>query len=594
MSGSGEEEHPPGAGSGPDGDGLWPRLERRDFVAFCAANGLAATLFPGALWGRARQEEQITVETIRAAEEIAGISFTPDERELMLDGLRQQAEQYEALHEVSVPNRISPAYRFDPVPSGYELPAGPSPETRISAQSVDSLPPDPRQLAYEPAVRLGAAIRAGRVSSEQLTRMYLDRLRTHGDRLNCVVTLTEELALEQARRADRELERGHYRGPLHGVPWGAKDIIAVPGYPTTWGTAPYRDRVIDTKATIVQRLEDAGAVLLAKLTTGAIAKGDEWYGGKTRNPWRPSEGSSGSSAGPGSATAAGLVGFSVGTETRGSIISPATRCGVAGLRPTYGRVSRHGVMTLSWTMDKPGPMCRTAEDCAVVLDALEGPDGHDRTLRDVPYGWDAGRPLDDLRIGYWRAAFEGEVGEPEDEEERVTLESARSALETLRARGVDPEPIELPGRYPVEGMSFMPFLEAAAAFDEFTRSGLDDEMREQDEGGWPNLFRRGQMMPAVEYIRANRIRSMLMGSMREVFEEVDLFLAPTDVGQLSNITNLTGHPALCVPSGFESDGTPVSVTFVGDLYREQDIARAAHAFQRATDFHGRQPPEFSV
>ena len=594
MSGSGEEEHPPEAGSGPDGEGLWPRLERRDFVAFCAANGLAATLFPGALWGQARQEEKITVETIRAAEEIAGISFTPDERELMLDGLRQQAEQYEALHEVSVPNRISPAYRFDPVPSGYELPAGPSPETRISAQSVDSLPRDPGQLAYEPAVRLGAAIRAGRVSSEQLTRMYLDRLRTHGDRLNCVVTLTEELALEQARRADRELERGHYRGPLHGVPWGAKDIIAVPGYPTTWGTAPYRDRVIDTKATIVQRLEDAGAVLLAKLTTGAIAKGDEWYGGKTRNPWRPSEGSSGSSAGPGSATAAGLVGFSVGTETRGSIISPATRCGVTGLRPTYGRVSRHGVMTLSWTMDKPGPMCRTAEDCAVVLDALEGPDGHDRTLRDVPYGWDAGRPLDDLRIGYWRAAFEGEVGEPEDEEERVTLESARSALETLRARGVDPEPIELPGRYPVEGMSFMPFLEAAAAFDEFTRSGLDDEMREQDEGGWPNLFRRGQMMPAVEYIRANRIRSMLMGSMREVFEEVDLFLAPTDVGQLSNITNLTGHPALCVPSGFESDGTPVSVTFVGDLYREQDISRAAHAFQRATDFHGRQPPEFSV
>lgn len=590
------EEHgrADGPPTGSEGDSLWAELERRDFMAFCASSGLAATLFPGALWSRAARERQLTVETIEAAEQVAGISFTPEERELMLDGLRRQREQYEALHEISVPDDVPPAYRFDPVPPGYELPAGPSPETRVSARSVDSLPPEPEQLAFEPAVRLGAAIRSGHVTSEELTRMYLDRLREHGKRLECVVTLTEELALEQARRADRELEEGRWRGPLHGVPWGAKDIIAVPGYPTTWGTEPYRERVIDTKATIVERLEEAGAVLVAKLTTGAIAKGDEWYGGKTRNPWKTSEGSSGSSAGPGSATAAGLVGFSVGTETRGSIVSPATRCGVAGLRPTYGRVSRHGVMALAWTMDKPGPMCRTAEDCAVVLDAVEGPDGHDRTLRDVPYGWDAGRPLDELRVGYWRAALEGRVQEAEEEDDRVTLEGARNALEVLRGLGVEPEPVDLPGRYPVDGMSFMPFLEAAAAFDEFTRSGLDDRMREQDEGGWPNLFRRGQMMPAVEYIRANRIRTMLMEAMREVFREVDVFLAPTDAGQLSNITNLTGHPALCVPSGFESDGTPVSVTFVGDLFREQEIARVAHAFQRATDFHGRQPPEFSV
>lgn len=581
-----------------EGDDVWPALERRDFMAFCAANGLAATMFPGALWARAEQESQITLETIRAAEKVAGISFTPDERELMLEGLREQADQYEALHEVSLPNRVPPAYRFDPVPAGWDPPGEVPSETRMSPQETDSLPSgSPERLAFEPAVRLGAAIRDGVVTSEGLTRMYLDRLRRHGDRLNCVVTLTEELALEQARRADRELEEGHYRGPLHGVPWGAKDLIAVPGYPTTWGTAPYRDRVIDEKATIASRLEDAGAVLVAKLTTGAIAKGDEWYGGKTRNPWKPSEGSSGSSAGPGSATAAGLVGFSIGTETRGSIISPSTRCGVAGLRPTYGRVSRHGLMTLSWTMDKPGPMCRTAEDCAVVLDAIHGPDGHDRTLREVPYGWDPQRPLEDLRIGYWREAFRADPSEEEEAEEddrAATLAAARSALETLRGLGVALEPVELPDRYPVEGMSFMPFLEAAAAFDEFSRSGLDDQMREQDEGSWANLFRRGQLMPAVEYIRANRIRTMLMGAMREVFEEVDLFVAPTGAGQLSNITNLTGHPALCVPSGFESDGTPVSVTFIGDLYREDVIARAAHAFQGETDFHGRQPPEFAV
>jgi Asp-tRNA(Asn)/Glu-tRNA(Gln) amidotransferase A subunit family amidase len=248
-------------------------------------------------------------------------------------------------------------------------------------------------------------------------------------------------------------------------------------------------------------------------------------------------------------------------------------------------------------MDKPGPMCRTVEDCAVVLDAIHGPDGHDRTLRDVPYGWDPRRPLDDLRVGYLREAFEAtaeQEGEEEEGDRAATIAAARSALDTLRGLGVDPEPVGLPDRYPVEGMSFMPFLEAAAAFDEFSRSGLDDQMREQGEGSWANLFRRGQLMPAVEYIRANRIRTMLMGAMRELFEEVDLFVAPTDAGQLSNVTNLTGHPALCVPSGFEEDGTPVSVTFVGDLYREAEVARVAHAFQASTDFHGRQPPEFSV
>ncbi len=562
-------------------------------MTVCASGGLAATMFPGALWAQAAQESGITLETIEAAERVAGISFTQEERELMLEGLRERAEQYEALHELSIPNHVPPAYRFDPVPAGHELPSD-SPSTRVSSQALGDLPSgDPERLAFEPAVRLSAMIREGRVTSEELTRMYLDRLQRHDDRLNCVVTLTEDLALEQARRADREMADGRYRGPLHGIPWGAKDLIAVPGYPTTWGTEPYRDRVIDAKATIAERLEEAGAVLTAKLTTGALAKGDEWYGGRTRNPWKTSEGSSGSSAGPASATAAGLVGFSIGTETRGSIVSPATRCGVTGLRPTYGRVSRHGVMALAWTMDKPGPMCRTAEDCAVVLDAIHGPDGRDRTLRDVPYGWDARRSLDDLRIGWWRAAFRGEAEVGGDDGE-ATLVAARDALDTLRSLGVDLEPVSLPDRFPVEGMSFMPFLEAAAAFDDFTRSGLDDEMREQDEGGWPNLFRQGQMMPAVEYIRANRIRTMLMGAMQGVFEEVDLFLAPTDAGQLSNVTNLTGHPALSVPSGFESDGTPVSLTLVGDLYRESDIALAAHAFQEETDFHGRQPPEFAV
>jgi len=336
---------------------------------------------------------------------------------------------------------------------------------------------------------------------------------------------------------------------------------------------------------VVRQLDAAGAVLVGKLTLGALASGDEWFGGKTRNPWKPSEGSSGSSAGPAAATAAGLVGFSIGSETLGSIVSPANRCGVTGLRPTYGRVSRHGAMTLSWSQDKLGPLCRTVEDCAVVLDAIAGPDGRDRTVRDVPFNWDGTAGLEGLRLGFYEAAFE------EDEEDRT---HDRRALETVRSLGVELVPVDLPDAYPIDAMRFQAKAEEAAAFEPLTRSDRDDLLTHQEESDWANEFRAAHTIPAVQYLRANRVRRMLMGAMREVFQDVDAFVTPTYGGDVLTATNLTGHPAVVVPAGYESDGTPVSITFVGDLYADAAALRAARAYQAATSHHLRHPPAFAV
>lgn len=414
--------------------------------------------------------------------------------------------------------------------------------------------------------------------------MYLDRLRRHDERLNCVITLTEELALEQARRADREIREGRWRGPLHGIPWGAKDLLAVRGYPTTWGAEPFREQELDVDATVARRLEEAGAVLVAKLSMGALAKGDVWFGGTTRNPWNPEEGSSGSSAGPGAATAAGLVGFSIGTETLGSIVSPSNRCGVTGLRPTYGRVSRYGAMTLSISQDKIGPMCRSAEDCALVLDAIHGPDGHDRSVREVRFDWDGTSEVDSVRLGYYRSAFR------DDDSTRFD----RRALEVLRELGFEPVPVSLPDeQFPVDALSFHTKAEEAAIFDRLTRSGRDDLLTQQDEDAWPNEFRRGQLIPAVQYLRANRVRSMVMREMHDTMSGVDVFATPTYGGSVLTTTNLTGHPSVTLPSGFEDDGTPVSISFIGSLYGEGDLLRVAKAYQDATDHHRRRPSRFA-
>jgi Asp-tRNA(Asn)/Glu-tRNA(Gln) amidotransferase A subunit family amidase len=446
---------------------------------------------------------------------------------------------------------------------------------------------------------LSVLLRRGEVTSVELTRLYLERLERYDPVLHCVITMTSEMALEQADLADRELAAGRYRGPLHGVPWGAKDLIAVPGYRTTWGAKPFEDQVRDETATVAARLREAGAPLLAKLSVGALAWGDVWFGGMTRNPWNPEQGSSGSSAGPAAATVAGLVGFSIGTETLGSIVSPCTRCGASGLRPTFGSVSRYGTMALSWSMDKIGPIARSVEDCALVFGAIHGADGLDPTAVDRPFHWPPRRDPRALRVGYLESAFaEDRAAQAEDESDRAALrewqENDLATLAALRGIGIDLVPMELPDGFPVDALLLTLTAEAATAFDELTRSGKDDLLVRQVRNAWPNVFRQGQLIPAVEYIRANRVRTLLMEAMRRWTREVDVWVSPSYGGDNLLLTNLTGHPAVVLPNGFRSDGTPTSITFMADLYREEDALSVAHAYQQATDFHLRRPRQESA
>jgi Asp-tRNA(Asn)/Glu-tRNA(Gln) amidotransferase A subunit family amidase len=552
-------------------------------MAYFSALGLGATALPNILWARSQQEGRITKQMIAQAEQLAGLEFTDAERELMLEDVNENLEAFEKLRTVSIPNEVYPALRFDPTLPGSTLPAARG-AFRRTRQPV-TRPSDDRQLSFLPVAELAELVRTRQVSSVELTRLYLDRLTRHCGRLECLVTPTEELAMMQARRADRELGRGIYRGPLHGIPWGAKDLLAEDAYRTTWGATPYEEQVIHYDATVVRKLEEAGAVLVAKLTLGALAWGDVWFGGKTRNPWDPEEGSSGSSAGSASATVAGLVGFSIGSETLGSIVSPATRCGATGLRPTFGRVSRFGAMALSWSMDKLGPLCRSVEDCALVLHAIHGADGKDPTARDIPFNWNPDVHLRDLRIGYYRSGFEADHDwKPFDD----------SALAVLRKLGADLIPIELPTEdYPLDALRLILNVEAAAAFDELTRSNRDDLLVRQIENAWPNVFRQSRLIPAVEYIQANRVRTMLMGAMEAAMDGIDLFVTPSFGRGVLMLTNLTGHPAVALPNGFRDDGTPVSISFVGRLYDEGTLLAAANAYQDATGFHLHHPPEFT-
>jgi Asp-tRNA(Asn)/Glu-tRNA(Gln) amidotransferase A subunit family amidase len=571
-------------------------VDRRRFIAFFSGFGLAGTAMPRLLWAEVEEKGGVSKEALIGAEKIAGLEFTDTERELMLSGVEELREDYEKLREVVLDNSVPPALHFDPVLPGMELPVS-SLTPRASRPQIKGRPVDDAELAFLPVTELSNLLRIGAVSSEELTTLYLDRLKRFDAELHCVITLTEERAMSQARRADRELARGIWKGPLHGVPWGAKDLLAVRGYPTTWGAAPFKDRVIDEDATVVQRLDEAGAVLVAKLTLGALAWGDVWFGEKTRNPWNTEQGSSGSSAGPGSATAAGLLGFSSGAETWGSIVSPSTRCGVSGLRPTFGRVSRQGAMALSWSMDKLGPMCRSVEDCALVFGAIHGADGLDPTAVDHSFVWDAGLDISSLRVGYLKSLFEREL-EFDDEDSEEDRERAREwlaldleALEALKSIGIELIPMELPD-LPVSAMSFILSAEAGAAFDEFTRSGRDDELVRQIENAWPNVFRQSRTIPAVEYIQANRERTLVMREMERVLDGLDCWVSPSFGGSNLLLTNLTGHPAVVVPNGFSSDGAPTSVTFNGRLFGESQILALARAYQDATGFHKRHPEGF--
>ena len=564
-------------------------LDRRTFMAYFGTAGLSSTLLPGVLWGIAREQETVTKAMVAQAEKIAGLEFSDEEREEIATALSRNVRNYERLREVSLPNSVVPAVQFDPVLPGMELPTERQP-MRYTREPGVRRPADLEQVAFWPVTRLAELIRTRQVLPSELTEMYIARLKRHDAQLHAVVTLTEERAREQAARLDAELRAGQYRGPLHGIPWGAKDLLATRGYPTTWGASPYRDQVLDYDATVVERLDAAGAVLVAKLTMGTLAQGDRWFGGMTRNPWNPEEGSSGSSAGPGSATAAGLVGFAIGTETLGSIVSPSTRNGVTGLRPTFGRVSRYGAMALSWSMDKIGPMCRSVEDCALVLQAIHGPDDRDPVVRDVPFNWDADRPLSDIRIGYFRAGFERTNAEGERNEFDA---AALAAMRRIVPQLVE---VELPiQEYPLQAISGSVLgVEAAAAFDELTRSNRDDLLvPEPERSSWPSTFRNARFVPAVEYINANRVRTLVMEAMHRALGDVDVVITPNSALLL---TNLTGHPQVSLPGGFTTRRdaeVPVSAQFIGRLYGEAAMLRVAKAWQDATRHHLKLPPTFS-
>ena len=624
-----------------------PTRDRRSFLAVCSAAGLGSTLFPGVLWalsqpptpadaGAAIPEKApvaITREMIAAAAAIAGVTIADEYKDMMLRGLNDQVSSYEAIRALGLTNSEQLALIFDPILAGEKNYATQKRPMRMSRAASLAVPSDLEQLAFASVRELAEAVRTRKVSAVGLTEMYLGRLTRYNALLKFGITLTTERAMDQARQADRDIAAGKYRGPLHGIPWGAKDLLAVKGYPTTWGAGGFETQIIDEDAIVVQRLDKAGAVLVAKLTLGALAMGDKWFGGTTRNPWRPlDQGSSGSSAGSASATAAGCVGFAIGSETLGSIASPSTRCGTTGLRPTFGFVPRTGAMTLCWTWDKLGPIGRTVEDCALVMDAIHGPDGKDvGSVHPAVFNWDADFDWRTLRIGYFKSAFEPAKEGPRDpslaatdkvlsaEEKKKKEEEQRdaadrkaldeydrrydvSALAALAKMGAKLIPLDLPAFPYVAGIIALS-AEAAAAFDDLTRSGRDRRLTEQSIDDWPNSFRTGRFIPAVDYINANRARLRMMRSFADIFRNVDVIVAPTGSEQII-ATNMTGHPAVIVPNGFRGadapklrtyehgggPGTPVSLTFIGKLFDDARLCAFARAYQEATGFHRVHPP----
>ncbi len=547
---------------------------------------------------------RITKDMMHDAEKLIGIELTDKQEDMALPGVNRALDNYEVVRKIDVPLDTEPAIVFHPALPGFHIKRAATRTKFKFGRNEPAQFKSVEDLAFATVPQLAELIRTKKVSSLELTKMYLARLKRYGPKLLCVVTLTEDLAMKQAQDADNDLKRGKYRGPLHGIPWGAKDLLATKGIKTTWGAEPYRDQAINYDATVVERLRDAGAVLVAKLSMGALAQGPKWFGGVTRNPWVPDEdrlGSSGSSAGPASATSAGLVGFSIGTETLGSIVSPSSRCGVTGLRPTYGRISRYGAMGLSWTMDKIGPICRGVEDCAAALDAIYGPDNRDLTVGDAPFNWSADLLLDKLRVAYLKTEFEAPAPPNANEQQRQLTERRnamyKEALDALQKAGVKMAPIELP-KFPTQNIRYILTAEAATAFDDITRDGRVSQLSGQDPGDWPNTFRTSRFVPAVEYLRAQRARVLLMREIDKLMSQWDVFVSPAPGSASLIITNLTGHPAVCVPCGFldvpgANNGPiqhlPQAIMFTGGLYDEASPLRVALAFEQATKWHTMHP-----
>jgi len=562
--------------------------DRRSFLAYFSSLGLAPTLFPGVLWAKLEEQKPrpITKEMLRTAAAVAGVQFTDAEFDAMLAGVNENFAKYQTLRKVELDNSVAPPLYFNPIVPGMKIDRTQR-AFQMSAAPHVARPQNLEDAAFWPATHLAELIRSKQVSSVELTEMYLHRLKRYNPQFLCVVNLTEDLALRQAREADREIAAGRYRGPLHGIPYGIKDLAATKGYPTTWGAAPFKDRVIDTDATVVTRLHSAGAVLVAKLTTGELALDDVWFGGQTKNPWDLSMGSQGSSAGPASATSAGLVGFSIGTETGGSIVEPSGICGVTGLRPTAGRVSRYGFMTLTWSLDKIGPICRSVEDCAMVLNAIQGPDDRDLSVLDVPFNWDANLDIRKLRVGYLKAAFSNTHQTPQ-----VDANDA-AALAKLRSMGVELIEVELPERADLD-IGTIIYGEGNAALHDPIET-RPQNLKRQDRVANQHALR---LLPAVEYLNANRIRTLLMQEMAQVMSNIDVYVLPFDYSDYTpnpvaslntSVTNLTGNPCVLLPHGFNEKGNPTSLSFIGKLFGEGEMLALAHAYQNATEWHLKHP-----
>jgi Asp-tRNA(Asn)/Glu-tRNA(Gln) amidotransferase A subunit family amidase len=600
--------------------------DRRSFVAYFSSLGLTSTLFPGVLWGKltdARLSEvplatesgakpsatnaseavapqltaaapQLTKDMLRSAAAVAGLEFTDEQLDKMLKGVTENTVKLRELREIEIDNSIAPPLYFNPVLPGMKIDRTRRPFRASAPPRVQRPPHGSRgqlealeDVAFWPVTNLSELVRSRQVTSVELTEMYLARAKRYNPKLKCFVTITDDLALGEARRADQELAAGRYRGPLHGIPYGIKDLFAVKGYPTTWGTAPFKDRVIDVDATVVTRLREAGAVLIGKLATGELALDDIWFAGQTKNPWDTSMGSQGSSAGPGSATAGGLVGFSIGTETLGSILAPSAICGVTGLRPTFGRVSRYGAMALSWSMDKTGPMCRSVEDCALVLNAIQGADNLDLAAVDMPFNWDATLDVRKLRVAYLKAAFENTRQTPQVEA------NDRAALDKIRSLGIDLVEFKLPENPKLDPSAILNAEGISALRDPVETH--PDQLARPDRIASQNAYR---LYPAPDYVNANRVRMLLMQEMDKLMAKIDVYLLPYDYADYTpnpvadrstGITNLTGHPSVTLPHGFDEKGHPTGLTFIGKLFGEAQMLAMAKAYQDSTGWHLKHP-----
>ena len=558
-------------------------MNRKNNLPSIAFLFLGAAIFSALGFGIGRNVGEINPSTIDAAADLIGLSFTPQEKDSMIGTLTTHRGNIELLRNTKLANSVGPALVFNPLPQGF-YPSQDQQAYDWGLPTKVALPTSDVDLAFMPVHQLSVLIKSRQVTSERLTKLYLERIKTHSDTLACLVTLLEDQALAQARALDQELATGKYRGPLHGIPYGVKDLFSLPGTKTTYGATPYKDQVLDETASIITKLEAAGGVLVGKFTLGALAMGDVWYGGVTKNPWNLKQGASGSSAGSASAVSAGLVPFAIGTETLGSIVSPSTRNGVTGLRPTFGRISRHGAMALSWSMDKVGPISRSALDNAIVLSVLNGIDQKDPSTIPSAFNYSAKRDVKKLKVGYFSSFFEGN---------RAGIENDRAVLELLKNQGITLLPVELKTSINPAPLVSMLLVEGAAAFDELTRFGLDDQLVAQHKNAWPNVFRAARFIPAVEYIQMSRQRSLLIEEMHALMKDYDVIITPSFAGQQLQITNLTGHPALCLPNGFGANGSPTSITLLANLFDEEKLIMVGRLIQENSDWQAKRPPLFS-